>query len=355
MEEREKWTDAEINALPDSAFAVIAPGGKKDKGGKTSPRTLRYFPHHNPNGAVDKAHVDNAASRIPKSSLDSELKAKAEAHIEAHQKELGEDVDSKSAKTSMERRFVVQEVRLATRDDGADGTATTFEGYAALFNSRTWIGPPKFGFWEQIAPGAFRDAIANNADVVCLFNHDMNYLLGRTASGTLQIREDDHGLWAVDDLPPTQLGRDLAVQVARGDVRGMSFSFSIPQGGDRWEILPDGSELRTIETVGDALYDVSPVVSPAYTDTTASVRAVELGRRNAPVLTGLQSGDTVSDDDTDDDDTGSGGDDDGNREAKTANDDIRSLDEPEDWREELDARMAYVMHLRSDLDGNPLF
>lgn len=372
MEGRATWTDAEVNALPDSAFAVIEPGGKKDKSGKTSPRSLRKFPHHNANGSVDKPHVDNAASRIPKSSLSDELKAKAEAHIEAHQKELGEDVESKSSQHGLERRFVPQEVRLSTRDQGADGTATTFEGYAALFNSRTWIGPPKFGFWEQIAPGAFRSALAANVDVVCLVNHDTNLLLGRTASGTLRIREDDHGLWSVDDLPPTQLGRDLAIQVARGDIRGMSFSFSVPPGGDRWEVLSDGSELRTIVDFGEALYDVSPVVSPAYTDTTASVRAAELGRAHraaqlteaesddndnggedngdtgaasspATVLSGSHDGATVSDDDKDDNDTGTGGTDDGDTITR------------EEWREEYEARMAYVMHLRSDLDGNPLF
>lgn len=49
------------NDLPDSAFAYIEPGGKKDADGKTTPRSLRHFP------IMDAAHVRNALSRAPQS------------------------------------------------------------------------------------------------------------------------------------------------------------------------------------------------------------------------------------------------------------------------------------------------
>jgi len=48
----------ERNDLPDSAFAYIEPGGKKDADGKTTPRSKRHYPIH------DKAHADNAMARI---------------------------------------------------------------------------------------------------------------------------------------------------------------------------------------------------------------------------------------------------------------------------------------------------
>jgi hypothetical protein len=54
-------SSASINDLPDSAFAYIEPGGKKDSSGKTTPRSLRHFPIH------DEAHVRNALSRAPQS------------------------------------------------------------------------------------------------------------------------------------------------------------------------------------------------------------------------------------------------------------------------------------------------
>lgn len=324
MSTRATWDSVYVNSLPDSAFALILPDGKKDKSGKTTPRELRKFPHHASNGAVDKQHVDAAASRIPQSDRSDDEKAGALAHIEAHQAELGDGAGSNSAAHDVETRFVKivsaegengTRVKISVRDAETDAPVTTFEGYAALFNSRTWIGPKVYGFWEEIAPGAFRGALAANVDVVCVVNHDSNYLLGRTASGTLHLREDEHGLWTNNDLPPTQLGRDLAVQVARGDIAGMSFSFSVDAGGERWTVLPDGSELRTLVDFGEGLYDVSPVVSPAYTNTTASVRAAEIGRRNAP-------------------------------EPAPA-----EIDEPEDWRELNERYWSYTMSLRGDESG----
>lgn len=63
-EESEKWTKAYINGLPDSAFLYIEPGGKKDKEGKTVPRSLRHLPYKNKEGKVDLDHLRNAISRL---------------------------------------------------------------------------------------------------------------------------------------------------------------------------------------------------------------------------------------------------------------------------------------------------
>lgn len=52
-----KLSRASINDLPDSDFAYIEPGGKKDESGKTTPRSLRHYPIH------DEAHVRNALAR----------------------------------------------------------------------------------------------------------------------------------------------------------------------------------------------------------------------------------------------------------------------------------------------------
>src|SRR5262249_46866211 len=58
---RAEMTAASINDLPDSAFAYIEPGGKKDASGRTVPRSLRHFPIH------DADHTRNALSRAPQS------------------------------------------------------------------------------------------------------------------------------------------------------------------------------------------------------------------------------------------------------------------------------------------------
>jgi len=57
------WDASYINNLPDSAFALIDPGGTKDEDGKTVPRALRHYPHHDASGAVDLPHLRNALAR----------------------------------------------------------------------------------------------------------------------------------------------------------------------------------------------------------------------------------------------------------------------------------------------------
>lgn len=77
-----KLATKEINNLPDSAFAIILPGGKKDKTGRTTPRSLRKFPIH------DAAHVRNALARLPQSNLTPKQKAQARKKIVAAAKKF---------------------------------------------------------------------------------------------------------------------------------------------------------------------------------------------------------------------------------------------------------------------------
>ena len=89
------WNSAFVNNLPDAAFAIVLPGGKKDKEGKTTPRSLRMFPHHGANvksptenTSVDLAHLRNALARLPQSKLNASQKKTVQSHLDAHAKEL---------------------------------------------------------------------------------------------------------------------------------------------------------------------------------------------------------------------------------------------------------------------------
>lgn len=147
----------------------------------------------------------------------------------------------------------------------ADAEGRTISGYAAIFNSVTDIGGY---FREQIAPGAFANAIAG--DVRALFDHDSSKVLGRTTAGTLRLSEDSKGLAIEIDLPDTQTARDLAVSMERGDISGMSFGFAVTR--QEWDETQD-PPLRTI--LECELAEVSVVTFPAYEDTEAAVRSLE--------------------------------------------------------------------------------
>lgn len=153
-----------------------------------------------------------------------------------------------------------------------DEESRTITGLAAIYNSRADLG----WFEEEIAPGAFDDAISVS-DVRALFNHDPNLLLARQGSGTLKLSVTERGLEYEFDAPNTTVGNDLMVLMERGDVSQSSFAFTIAEGGQEWRKEErDGKniDVRRITKI-DRLYDVSPVTYPAYEDTTAAKRSYQ--------------------------------------------------------------------------------
>jgi len=155
---------------------------------------------------------------------------------------------------NIERRAVT-ELRVAGR---------RLEGYAAVFGSEARIA----NFTETIAPGAFVDTLSGARDIVALVDHDATRLLARTKSGTLRLGEDHTGLTFALDVPETQAGRDVLALAERGDLGGMSFGFTVPKGGERWQ-----GHLRQLTRVD--LREISVVSAwPAYQDTTVAARAL---------------------------------------------------------------------------------
>jgi HK97 family phage prohead protease len=170
----------------------------------------------------------------------------------------------------IERRAVLSTIELREA-----GGKRTLAGFAALYDSPSSdLG----GFVEIIRPGAFSRAVREGQEVLARSEHDTRLLLGRRSNGTLRLFDDPKGLKYEVDVPDTQAGRDMATLVARGDVRGSSFAFTIPDpvGGQRWTVTEDGQALR--ELLDLDVFDVAPTANPAYPETTVSARALEQAR-----------------------------------------------------------------------------
>ena len=147
----------------------------------------------------------------------------------------------------------------------AEGDTVSVSGYAAVFNSETIIGG---SYREQIAPGAFADAIGRD-DVMFLINHD-GLPMARTKSGTLTLAEDERGLYMSAELDSSDPDvRAIVPKMKRGDLDKMSFAFS-PEV-QSWDDSGD-MPLRTIRQA--SLYDVSIVTYPAYQDTDIGLRSL---------------------------------------------------------------------------------
>lgn len=157
---------------------------------------------------------------------------------------------------------------------------TVITGYAARFYDPNDPGT-QYELWanvfERIMPGCF-DGVLKANDCVALFNHNPDYVLGRSTKGTLRLFVDKLGLGYEIDPPDTQTARDLIANLdpAREDVEGSSFSFRCDGDGGRvlWAQEKE-QEFREIYSISE-LIDVGPVTFPAYVATTAGTRSDNL-------------------------------------------------------------------------------
>lgn len=161
-------------------------------------------------------------------------------------------------RTMRQMRTIASEFK--TREDGEE---KRIEGYFAVFNSNYEIMP---GMSESIAPGAFTDTLGG--DIRALIDHETMYVLGRNKAGTLELREDSHGLWGSILLNPNdQDAMNLYARVQRGDVDQCSFGFDILEESE----VREGVNVHwTIEKV--KLYEVSCCTFPAYAETSIQAR-----------------------------------------------------------------------------------
>lgn len=148
-----------------------------------------------------------------------------------------------------------------TREDNEN---LSIEGYFVVFNTNYDMG---MGMSESIAPHAFDNTLSD--DIRALINHDTTLVLGRTSAHTLELRQDEHGLWGRIDINPNDSdAMNLYARVKRGDVSQCSFGFDILD--EETEYRNENEVHWTIKEV--KLYEVSPCTFPAYQETSIAAR-----------------------------------------------------------------------------------
>lgn len=154
--------------------------------------------------------------------------------------------------------------KFETREEGNE---LKIEGYFAVFNSIYQIFDD---LSESVAPGAFDDTLGD--DIRALINHDSSLVLGRNTAHTLELRQDEHGLWGSITINPNdQDAMNLYARVQRGDVDQCSFGFDILS--EDYDVRDDGSVHWTIKKV--RLYEVSVCTFPAYEETNVKARSAQ--------------------------------------------------------------------------------
>lgn len=158
-------------------------------------------------------------------------------------------------------------VRSQTEEDQTQ--APMIEGYFAVFNQETELWQ---GMFEEIAPGAFDNSLADN-DIRCLFDHDSAIVLGRSAAGTLALTVDERGLYGkvMINQDDTE-AMNIYQRVKRGDISGCSFGFDPI---DEELINRDDGTVKFIVKEADTL-EVSIVTFPAYPQTEIEARKADV-------------------------------------------------------------------------------
>jgi len=162
---------------------------------------------------------------------------------------------------TMQYRTLAIEGRFEKR---SDEEKPRIEGYFSVFGDVYEIYP---GITESFAQGAFSDSLSD--DVRMLINHDTTLVVGRTAAGTMTLREDTYGLWGSALVnPKDSAAMDAYARVMRGDVTQASIGFEIIE--EEAEHRDDGTSHYTIKKV--KLWEVSVCTFPAYKATNVSAR-----------------------------------------------------------------------------------
>ena len=165
----------------------------------------------------------------------------------------------------------MKEVRITevrAQEPTADGNGTLLiVGTPIVYDTPTTINDPTGSYTEVIKRGALDGA--DLTDSRLLVNHDLTRIpLARTPK-TMQFKITDNGLEMTAELPDTEEARSAYTAVKRGDLTGMSFAFTVPEGGDSYDAK---TNTRTITKIAK-VYEVSLVNFPAYPTASAEARS----------------------------------------------------------------------------------
>ncbi|WEU70108.1 capsid maturation protease [Staphylococcus phage CF1] len=127
-------------------------------------------------------------------------------------------------------------------------------------------------FKEKISKGAFQRAISkSDRDIDFLAEHDSSVVLASTKNGTLDLKEDDKGLYMEARVINTSAGRDWYEMISSGLITNMSFGFQ--SINDEWRSVGENLFERTINDL--ELFEVSAVRNPAYAQSSISNRGLD--------------------------------------------------------------------------------
>lgn len=162
----------------------------------------------------------------------------------------------------------IASIKAETRADAAAASESLILwGQPIVYDQPTTIHDPAGDYIEIIKRGALDGA--DLSDVRLLYNHDLAKIpLARTPK-TMELRDTAAALELLATLPDTAEAKAVYEAVKRGDLDGMSFCFTVPEGGDSYDAA---TNTRTISKIAK-VHECSIVPYPAYPQTSIEARS----------------------------------------------------------------------------------
>ncbi len=146
------------------------------------------------------------------------------------------------------------------------------EGYVAIFGQTSRIPDHAGDFDEEIHPGFAQRSLERGFPVM-QFDHGKDPRVGTVPIGSYEVFEPDRkGYFVRGELFDNPVVEPVRQAIAGKAIKGMSFRFSVREGGERWTRK---AGVRDKRDVLDAdVPEAGPVVFPAYAATSVSVRSL---------------------------------------------------------------------------------
>ncbi|KXK63364.1 hypothetical protein AWW66_03355 [Micromonospora rosaria] len=179
------------------------------------------------------------------------------------------------------------EFRATEPGDDEPNDGRTLRGYGAVFDQPTVIESWAGSFEEVVKRGAFRKTLRERQPVM-QFDHGNDKRVGSVPIASIEeLYEDDEGLFTRARLFANDVVEPIRQAVEGKAIRGMSFKFRVVK--DQW-VDRDGKKIKDDELSdllrdpGDRgpvrreilevqLFELGPVVFPAYEQTSVGVRS----------------------------------------------------------------------------------
>lgn len=164
-----------------------------------------------------------------------------------------------------EIRGVPTNLEVVERDNSS-GKPKQIQGYAITFNQQSELIDGQFT--EIIKPTALNGVDLSKVQLI--YGHEHNSILARADSGNLTLKVDDSGLFFTASLAATSVANNVYEDILAGNLKGMSFGFTIPKGGDSWQRSANGI-VHVVNQIG-ILGELTVTPNPAYSETTVQIK-----------------------------------------------------------------------------------